>query len=190
MSYLLTEIALEMLGYKFYDIDGNFGPTNFQQITAGQQCQTEEIYAESLQAVMVLDTENENNTNTPNDAKYDEYTKTDNFSEIVEKNCEQVRTFSAGLKKLLNLEYDRLRSQVKQTMKHEVVHIVDANGDRLQEENSSEDGLKIFIRKEKETLKSEARTLKSFRNLVEKSTVKMNPDVFRQYDRVFIGSNK
>lgn len=31
MSYLLTEIALEMLGYKFYDTNGVFHLTNFQQ---------------------------------------------------------------------------------------------------------------------------------------------------------------
>ncbi|XP_051858754.1 LOW QUALITY PROTEIN: uncharacterized protein LOC117564394 [Drosophila albomicans] len=30
MSYLLTEIALEMLGYKFYDTNGDFHLTNFQ----------------------------------------------------------------------------------------------------------------------------------------------------------------
>ncbi|XP_039952888.1 uncharacterized protein LOC126766679 [Bactrocera neohumeralis] len=190
MSYLLTEIALEMLGYKFYDIDGSFGPTNFQQNTAGQQSQTKEIYTESLQNVMVLDTENENNTTTSNERKCDENTKSDDSSDIAERNYGQIRTFSAGLKKLLDLEYDRLRSQVEQTMQCEAVRIVDANLNGLQEKNGSDDGLKIFIRKEKEKLKTEAHTLKSFRNLVEKSTFKMNPDVFRQYERVFVGSNK
>ncbi|XP_018802662.1 PREDICTED: uncharacterized protein LOC108977434 isoform X1 [Bactrocera latifrons] len=179
-----------MLGYKFYDIDGSFGPTNFQQITAGLQNKGKEIYAESLQNVMVLDTENENNTTTPNDKKCDENTNSDDSSDIAERNCEQIRTFSAGLKKLLDLEYDRLRSQVEQTMQCDDVRIVDVNLDGSQEKNGSEDRLKIFIRKEKEKLKTEASTLKSFRHLVEKSTLKMNPDVFRQYERVFIGSNK
>lgn len=190
MSYLLTEIALEMLGYKFYDIDGSFGPTNFQQITPGQQSQRKEIYAESLQNVMMLDTENENNTTTPNDRKCDEKTKSDDSSDVAERNCGQIRTFSAGLKKLLDLEYDRLRSQVEQTMQCEAFRIVDANLDGSKEKDGSEDGLKIFIRKEKEKLKTEARTLKSFCSLVEKNTLKMNPDVFRQYEKVFIGSNK
>ncbi|XP_030555962.1 uncharacterized protein LOC115759211 [Drosophila novamexicana] len=37
MSYLLTEIALEMLGYKFYDTNGVFHLINFQQsMTAAQ----------------------------------------------------------------------------------------------------------------------------------------------------------
>lgn len=190
MSYLLTEIALEMLGYKFYDTDGNFGPTNFQQIATGQQCQTKEIFAESLQTIMVLDTENENNNNTANDGNH-EYTKNINSYNITETNCGQVRAFSAGLKKLLDLEYVRLRNQVEQTMQRETVRISDANSDRSQEENgNTKDNLKIFILKEKEKLITEARTLKSFRNLVETSTYKINPDVFSQYKRVFIGSNK
>ncbi|XP_034471918.1 uncharacterized protein LOC117779727 [Drosophila innubila] len=37
MSYLLTEIALEMLGYKFYDTNGVFHLTNFQQSMAAVQ---------------------------------------------------------------------------------------------------------------------------------------------------------
>ncbi|KAH8404351.1 hypothetical protein KR222_004902 [Zaprionus bogoriensis] len=37
MSYLLTEIALEMLGYKFYDTNGVFHLTNFQQSVAAAQ---------------------------------------------------------------------------------------------------------------------------------------------------------
>ncbi|XP_023166319.1 hybrid signal transduction histidine kinase B [Drosophila hydei] len=37
MSYLLTEIALEMLGYKFYDTDGVFHLINFQQSTTAAQ---------------------------------------------------------------------------------------------------------------------------------------------------------
>ncbi|EDW11729.1 ras-interacting protein RIP3 [Drosophila mojavensis] len=37
MSYLLTEIALEMLGYKFYDTNGVFHLINFQQSTESAQ---------------------------------------------------------------------------------------------------------------------------------------------------------
>lgn len=37
MSYLLTEIALEMLGYKFYDTNGVFHLTNFQQSVSAAQ---------------------------------------------------------------------------------------------------------------------------------------------------------
>lgn len=37
MSYLLTEIALEMLGYKFYDTNGVFHLTNFQQSMSAAQ---------------------------------------------------------------------------------------------------------------------------------------------------------
>ncbi|XP_011194051.1 uncharacterized protein LOC105219538 [Zeugodacus cucurbitae] len=190
MSYLLTEIALEMLGYKFYDIDGNFGPTNFQHVTAGQQCQANEICAESLQTVMVLDTENENVTNVSNDGNHTENSKKSNSTDIVDKSGQE-RTFSAGLKKLLDLEYERLRSQVEQSIKQEAVRITDANGDRTLEKNANtKDTLKTFVLKEKEKLKTESRNLKLFRNLVETSTYKMNPDVFSQYKRVFVGSNK
>ncbi|TDG44877.1 hypothetical protein AWZ03_008685 [Drosophila navojoa] len=37
MSYLLTEIALEMLGYKFYDTNGVFHLINFQQSSESAQ---------------------------------------------------------------------------------------------------------------------------------------------------------
>ncbi|KAH8298030.1 hypothetical protein KR018_004784 [Drosophila ironensis] len=42
MSYLLTEIALEMLGYKFYDTNGVFHLTNFQNNTAQAETQPDE----------------------------------------------------------------------------------------------------------------------------------------------------
>ncbi|XP_017079533.1 uncharacterized protein LOC108113464 [Drosophila eugracilis] len=42
MSYLLTEIALEMLGYKFYDTNGIFHLTNFQNNSTHSESHPEE----------------------------------------------------------------------------------------------------------------------------------------------------
>ncbi|XP_017851434.2 uncharacterized protein LOC108606099 [Drosophila busckii] len=49
MSYLLTEIALEMLGYTFYDINGGCHLTNFQLDPSGEQSEPLHPEGPSLQ---------------------------------------------------------------------------------------------------------------------------------------------
>ncbi|XP_054744800.1 uncharacterized protein LOC129249159 [Anastrepha obliqua] len=191
MSYLLTEIALEMLGYKFYDIDGKFGPTSFQQIGIVQQSQSNEFSGELLQTIIGFETENLNgNISTESNRESTvEGVQYCNDLDIPEKKSGHTRTFSAGLKKLLDLEYERLRSQVEQTVHRDTESFIDKNGG-IPMEGAMQDILKTFMLREKDKLEKEAQTLQCFRKLVEKSTFKMDQDVYNQYKKVFVASNK
>ncbi|XP_017480676.1 PREDICTED: uncharacterized protein LOC108369957 [Rhagoletis zephyria] len=173
MSYLLTEIALEMLGYKFYDIDGNLGPTSFQQISMGQQFQSTDLNAESLQSLLGLDEDN-GNENAPVDC-------------IRESTVHRAQN---GLKKLLDLEYGRLRSQLEQAIHCDTAAFIDYNDANPNEESMNQGYLRRFVLNEREKLEREAQSLQSFRNLVEKNVFTMNQEVFMQYKKVFVSSNK
>ncbi|CAD6997630.1 unnamed protein product [Ceratitis capitata] len=185
MSYLLTEIALEMLGYKFYDIDGNHGPTNFQQVSAGEESRRNEISGETLQTIIGLGPDAENVHINGSIKSVEEHANIENDKSVTGE-TEQKHSYSAGLKRLLDLEYKRLHNQFEHAVNDEADQLIDTSD----EENSKDDILKMFLLKEKEKIEREAQTLQSFRKLVEKSTYMMNKEVFNQYKRIFGSSKK
>ncbi|XP_067625714.1 uncharacterized protein [Eurosta solidaginis] len=190
MSYLLTEIALEMLGYKFYDVDGNIGPTSFQENSISKPCHI--VPDESLQSILGFGVDTEMGMKKTH--LYREINESGKSSQprpnIPVQVLSQASTYPAGLEKLLNLEYGRLLCQTERVVHREKESVISSNSDSLRDGNLTQDVLKAFILKEKEKLVNEAQTLQAFRKLVENTAFKMNKDIYKQYKAVFSGNNK
>lgn len=165
MSYLLTEIALEMLGYKFYDIYGMQDEiNNFQKHSSSDRGNNDASSHESLTHLLGINGNNHNNTT---DRKLNQTNK-----EEVNANLPETLT------KLMDIEYNKIRQQVIR------------NKPAFLETHSGQNSIQSYIDNEHEKLRLEYQNLRNFRKIVEKNLLQINPATFEKYCQTFKPARK
>ena len=167
MSYLLTEIALEMLGYKFYDIYGIQDEiNNFQKHSSSERANNDANPHESLAHLLGINGNNHNNTT---DRKLNQVNK--EVSEEVNANLPETLT------KLMDTEYNKIRQQVIRSKPALL-------------ETHNQNSIQSIIDKEHEKLRLEYQNLRNFRKIVEKNLLQINPATFEKYCQTFKPARK
>ncbi|XP_073823111.1 uncharacterized protein [Musca autumnalis] len=173
MSYLLTEIALEMLGYKFYDIYGvQEDINNFQNLAAtdrSSECSTSN--EPHLSTVLGLDNTSKRTHNINPSAN---------------------TTTNDGIKvklpdlvvKLTDVEYNKVKEQVirNKPLQH------GENQSEIAGAKSSQQAIPHLVELEHQKLLKEQQNLKQFRKYVEQNLMHFNPTCFERYVEMFKGT--
>ncbi|XP_065356719.1 uncharacterized protein LOC135951075 [Calliphora vicina] len=164
MSYLLTEIALEMLGYKFYDIYGTLDEINNFQKPIHTDRSTEAYNARNLAQILGVNTEGDRNRK-PNQSN----------KEIFE---EVNANLPENLTKLMDTEYNKIRQQV---LHNKPVVLDNQNAQSI---------IQNYIDSEHEKLRMEHQSLRNFRKIVEQNLLQVNPATFEKYCQIFKPARK
>ncbi|KAM7351673.1 uncharacterized protein ACRADG_004442 [Cochliomyia hominivorax] len=161
MSYLLTEIALEMLGYKFYDIYGIQDEiNNFQKHSSGDRPNESTNTTEpNLAHVLGFNVDGDKNRKISQNNK-------ELFDEV-NKNLPDTLT------KLMDCEYNKVRQQI--------LH----NKPTVADNQNPQTVIQGFIDTEHEKLRLEHQILRNFRKIVEQNLLQMNPATFEKYCQTF-----
>ncbi|XP_013101775.1 uncharacterized protein LOC106083376 [Stomoxys calcitrans] len=153
MSYLLTEIALEMLGYKFYDIYGVPDDiNNFQNVAASDRSANDATSIEPhLSTLLGLDPKSSkrNHTNP------------------------MLINLPDGVTKLMDAEYNKVRQQL-------VRKKLSLTGE-YPDPKTIQTTIQILIESEHEKLLAEQQLLQRFRRIVEENLMNMNTVSFEKY---------
>lgn len=160
MSYLLTEIALEMLGYKFYDIYGVQDEiNNFQKHSSSDRANEASTSEANLAQIIGFNTESDRNRkiNQNNKEIFDD----------VSSNLPETLT------KLMDNEYNKVRQQV--------LH----NKPTILDNQNPQTVIQSFIDNEHEKLRMEHQILRNFRKIVEQNLLQLNPTSFEKYCQSF-----
>ncbi|XP_037821199.1 uncharacterized protein LOC119610151 [Lucilia sericata] len=166
MSYLLTEIALEMLGYKFYDIYGMQDEiNNFQKQTNTER--TSDSNGTETNLAQLLGVNMEGDRNRKSNAA--------NNKELFE---EVNANLPDSLNKLMDCEYNKVRQQV--------LH----NKPVVMDNQNAQAIIQNFIETEHEKLRFEHQSLRNFRKIVEQNLLQVNPATFEKYCQTFKPARK
>uniref|UniRef100_A0ABK9NGN1 Uncharacterized protein n=1 Tax=Glossina morsitans morsitans TaxID=37546 RepID=A0ABK9NGN1_GLOMM len=164
MAYLLTEIALEMLGCKFYDIHGAHQEMNdFQQNTQR---------SENLNP----------DENLENIINYRRTTSPAHMQQSPEQSNEKLQQELLPLFKLMAKEYDIVKQQILHNKETNLEKQVDNN---ITSTRAAQSLVQNFVESEIVKLRCETQTLHNFRRLVEQNILKVNPISFEKYVRLF-----
>ncbi|EDW76325.1 uncharacterized protein Dwil_GK15394 [Drosophila willistoni] len=186
MSYLLTEIALEMLGYKFYDTNGIFHLTNFQSQTAQSENQnsdepslmdfieqreppTPAPQAKSLQNGHCVKEDPDKSTTSLKLEPTIELPSTSTSTSL------NRRTPAKALAKIVHYESDKICNQI-------TVRIEKA----MQKQNTNfQSALTKCVNEEVQKIKDDATELQKFREFLEDSLRRIDRRPYEKYLRTF-----
>lgn len=172
MSYLLTEIALEMLGYKFYDIYGVQDEiNNFQNLAASDRSANANELSEEPTLATLLGL-----SSSATDSRNYKRSQTNEFGKRIRINLPE------SITKLMDTEYSKVRQQLMRNKQSLPV------ADNQLEPRVVQVMMKNLVESEHEKLLVEQQNLQSFRKLVEESLMHVNPASFEKYIEVFRGT--
>lgn len=170
MSYLLTEIALEMLGYKFYDIYGVQDEiNNFQNMAnAERSCNPHHANEPNLAALLGL---------LPGASSVDlkESRRSANKSVPADKEAD----IPNALARVMDIECGKVRQQVLRNKPTPLAAEGQLDGQTAKTMANN------FVEVEREKLRVEQQTLKTFRRHIEQVLIQMNPNNFEKYCESF-----
>ncbi|KAH8375086.1 hypothetical protein KR093_003701 [Drosophila rubida] len=190
MSYLLTEIALEMLGYKFYDTNGVFHLTNFQQTMANVQ---NDVHPDEPSLMdFIHQPSNSSSEQQGCAAKCPQLaepasdpltmkplissgnSEAANLTPITSTNS---RTSAKALSKILDYESVTIRSQISQRLDAVLrERATTSNKERYQKQCLSAEKNKII---------EDANEMKKFRLILEERLRRIDPRPYATYQRAF-----
>ncbi|XP_019890321.2 uncharacterized protein LOC101898417 [Musca domestica] len=171
MSYLVTEIALEMLGYTFYDIYGvPEDINNFRSLAATDRSNDGALKEPHLATILGLDanTSKRNNNNPPTAAV--------NTIEATKIKLPEL------LAKLTDVEIGKVKEQVLRNKPS-------LSGENPGETKSNQQqAISNLLDLEHQKLISEQQSLRNFRRFIEKNLMQFNPTCFERYLEAFKGT--
>ncbi|XP_055846124.1 uncharacterized protein LOC129912051 [Episyrphus balteatus] len=174
MSYLLTEIALDMLGYKFYDTNGTYHITDFQSTSSAidpdEMSLEDIIYPKDVQSV---DTNSDSdecvevpNLPVPSISVNQDQLVLQNIRESIEKEVDSLREeIYRNKTKFIedNIKIIRKRDKTSKTTPKEI--------------------LDPYNQSENQNLRREAEMLGEFLKNVEEKLEEANPEQFKELKR-------
>ncbi|EDV58563.1 uncharacterized protein LOC6543398 [Drosophila erecta] len=171
MSYLLTEIALEMLGYKFYDTNGTFHLTNFQNNSTLSESHPDEP---SL-------TEFIEQTNQEPELQQELHTlglreEADLVADTIPETRNPRRTPAKALAKIMEYESEKIVNQISTRLECSVA--------RRAAEDSDEQIVEI-IDEERRLIASDAAVMHKFREFVQSRLQRLDKRPYEKYARTF-----
>lgn len=182
MSYLLTEIALEMLGYKFYDTNGVFHLTNFQnnstqleshpdepsltEFIEQTECPDEDLdsAASSKEENLTTEPSRATTSNLPNPTVSDAAHPT------------QRRAPAKALAKIMDYESDKIASQITARLEKAIARLGAADNEAMLEE---------CINEEKRLICEDADEMQKFREFLQGRLQQIDKRPFEKYVRTF-----
>ncbi|XP_030377543.1 uncharacterized protein LOC115626338 [Scaptodrosophila lebanonensis] len=180
MSYLLTEIALEMLGYKFYDTNGTFHLTNFQQSTPSSSNDKDLDEPPLSEFIDQPASTTIQNGDASNDQEVPTTSSSHNDSQAAKpaENLESKvrRTPAKALAKIKSYESDKIKVQIKARVQKSIDE---------QKTKPNEQELQKFLDDEKMKVMEDAATMRHFREYLEDRLQRMDSRLFEKYQRTF-----
>ncbi|XP_017130776.1 uncharacterized protein LOC108148302 [Drosophila elegans] len=161
MSYLLTEIALEMLGYKFYDTNGTFHLTNFQNTS----------------------THSESHPDEPSLAEFIEQRTVQNEADPVAAPSQAPipdsrhprRTPAKALAKIMDYESEKIVNQISARLERSV----------WRRAADSEELLGEVMDEERRLIRADAGEIRKFREFLQSRLQRLDKRPFEKYERTF-----
>ncbi|XP_016949334.1 uncharacterized protein LOC108024073 [Drosophila biarmipes] len=166
MSYLLTEIALEMLGYKFYDTNGTFHLTNFQNNSTVSELLNDEPsltdFIELIESELISQEEQEQEANLATDH--------------VPESGTPRRTPAKALAKIMDYESEKIIYQFTTRLERSVSRRAPTDPDVL---------LGEIIDEEKNLIRADAGVMHKFREFVQARLQRLSQRPYEKYVRTF-----
>ncbi|KAH8281219.1 hypothetical protein KR044_011659 [Drosophila immigrans] len=175
MSYLLTEIALEMLGYKFYDTNGVFHLTNFQQsMTAVQN----DVHPDEPSLLDFIHQPSNCNAEQNVISEKSLESSDESFSDPLTKPFISVdlrRAPIRALAKMMKYESEKALNGLAQSLRETATT---SNTERYQRQC-------LTLTAEKNKIIEDAINMKKFRFIVEERLRRINPRPYATYQKTF-----
>ncbi|KAH8413968.1 hypothetical protein KR009_008988 [Drosophila setifemur] len=176
MSYLLTEIALEMLGYKFYDTNGMFHLTNFQNNTAQAESHS---YEPTLTEFIEQPTSPTRKPQVLNGSIIHREQDRELELCILASGCPKPRrTPAKALAKIMDYESDKITSQITNRLNRAIGRQVTAVSAKIRTE---------WITEEKRLIINDATEMRRFRGFLQERLKKLDKQPYEKYVRTFGG---
>ncbi|KAH8404986.1 hypothetical protein KR215_008253 [Drosophila sulfurigaster] len=173
MSYLLTEIALEMLGYKFYDTNGDFHLTNFQQSMTAVKSDLHSDEPSLMDFIhQTSNTESESSLICGQSKDTYEPSSLDPST----KSLISSRTSANALSNILDYEITTIRGQISQRLEASLQKSVTSNKEVFHRHCCSV---------EKNRIIEDANGMKKFRLILEERLRRIDPRPYATYKRTF-----
>ncbi|KAH8255406.1 hypothetical protein KR038_002498 [Drosophila bunnanda] len=179
MSYLLTEIALEMLGYKFYDTNGVFHLTNFQN----NSTQLESHPDEPSLTEFIEQTESPDEDLDARAASSKEKSLPMERSRSTPSNPPTVAEVTQGrrapakaLAKIMDYESDKIVGQITTRLENAISRHGAADNEVMLEQ---------CINKEKRLICEDADAMQKFREFLQIHLQQIDERPFEKYERTF-----
>ncbi|XP_043643774.1 uncharacterized protein LOC122613571 [Drosophila teissieri] len=171
MSYLLTEIALEMLGYKFYDTNGTFHLTNFQNNSTLSELHPDEPSLAEFIEQTNQEPEQQQELHTlamKEDADVDAAT--------IPESRNPRRTPAKALAKIMDYESEKIVNQISTRLERSVARRAAAESDEQ---------LAEIIDEERKLIASDAAVMHKFREFVQSRLQRLDKGPYEKYARTF-----
>nr|XP_016941874.2 uncharacterized protein LOC108018799 [Drosophila suzukii] len=170
MSYLLTEIAVEMLGYKFYDTNGTFHLTNFQNNSTHCEPHTDEpSLTDFIEQIELL----HEKPNVQVERKPEE---ADLGANHVPDSRNPRRTPAKALAKIMDYESEKIINQISTRLERSVSRRTAADSDVLLGEITDE---------ENNLIRADANVMRKFREFLQARLQRLDKRPYEKYVRNF-----
>ncbi|XP_034668509.1 uncharacterized protein LOC117901735 [Drosophila subobscura] len=175
MSYLLTEIALEMLGYKFYDTNGTFHLTNFQTNTALAETNPNEP---SLEELIYSDEPHRFNGNSTAGKNKEPIASTSKgqSTETSTLPLNTRRTPARALAKIMDYESDKICNQIRARLGKSIIKANAGNNEKMLEE---------CLKEETKLIQEDAIEMQNFRAFLEDRLQRVDKRPYEKYTKTF-----
>ncbi|XP_017004210.1 uncharacterized protein [Drosophila takahashii] len=173
MSYLLTEIALEMLGYKFYDTNGTFHLTNFQNNSTHSELHPDEP---SLTAFIEQAESPDQESISRAVAVQDQEEEADLVADPVSESRNPRRTPAKALAKIMDYESEKIVNQIRTRLERSLGRRPEADSGELLGEIMDEE--RILIR-------ADASVMRKFREFLQTRLQRLDQRPYEKYMRTF-----
>ncbi|XP_022233384.1 uncharacterized protein LOC111081589 [Drosophila obscura] len=175
MSYLLTEIALEMLGYKFYDTNGTFHLTNFQTNTALAETNPNEP---SLEELIYSDEPHRVNGSSAAGKNKEPVASTSKglSTESASLPLNTRRTPARALAKIMDYESDKICNQIRSRLARSIIKGNASNSETLLEE---------CFKAETKLIQEDSIEMQNFRAFLEDRLQRVDKRPYEKYTKTF-----
>ncbi|KAH8334099.1 hypothetical protein KR059_006671 [Drosophila kikkawai] len=174
MSYLLTEIALEMLGYKFYDTNGVFHLTNFQN-NSTEVHPNEPPLTEFIEQTESPDEDLDNGAASSKEENVTTASSNPSTAPDI-THVTQRRAPAKALAKIMAYESDKISTQITARLEKAMAQLGAADDEALIEE---------CINEEKRLICEDADEMQKFREFLQARLQQIDKRPFEKYERTF-----